>query len=254
MSEPPFDISDYLLGEMEPAEQRRAEKLMAEDEGLRLDVEALASVCSRLEGLPAEAWKPPEPPPLEDPTEESEPEKKEPAKTTEPEEAESTASRRTRRRRSLLPRPLAAGALAAGLIGVGFGAGLLVEDGGDGQAGSVSGAEASERIELNPIASLDPPPSGTVLIIGEGSDRHAELSAADLPVSDRGLYELWLLDSARGQMSLGTFAPDSEGEADVAMPMPVSDEAYTYIDISREPRNGDPAHSGRSILRAPTSP
>ena len=55
-------------------------------------------------------------------------------------------------------------------------------------------------------------------------------------------------------MSLGTFAPDAEGEATVAMPMPVPHEAYTYVDVSREPRDGDPAHSGQSILRAPTGP
>ena len=244
MSEP-FDISDYLLGEMEPSEQRRAEKLMAEDEALRLRVEALASVCSRLEAAPDEAWEPPEPPALEEAALEE----------SAPAEEESQKPQRPRRRRSLLPRPLAAGVLAAGLIGVGFGAGLLVEgDGGEGESFGVADDETAERIELNPIASLDPSPSGTVLISGEGSDRRAELSATGLPVSERVLYELWLLDSARGQMSLGTFAPDSGGEAKVAMPMPVTHEAYTYVDVSREPRDGDPAHSGASILRAPTGP
>jgi hypothetical protein len=38
------------------------------------------------------------------------------------------------------------------------------------------------------------------------------------------------------------------------MPMPVEEDDYTYVDLSREPRNGDPAHSGHSILRAPTGP
>ena len=234
MSEP-FEISDYLLGEMEPAEQRRAEKLMAEDDDLRLRVEALASVCSRLESLPAEAWKPPEPPPLADPV-------------------AAPQTRRSRRRRSLLPRPLAAGALAAGLIGSGFAVGLLVQGGGEGEGAGIDSDETAERIELNPIASIDPPPSGTVLISGEGSERQAQLTVDHLPVSERTLYELWLLDSSRGQMSLGMFAPDSDGEAAVAMPMPVPHEAYTYVDISREPRDGDPAHSGLSILRAPTGP
>ena len=243
MSEP-FEISDYLLGEMEPAEQRRAEKLMAEDEDLRLRVEALASVCSRLESVPAQAWEPPQPPALEDP----------PAVAgTADRESLKTTSAKPRRRRTLLRRPLAAGALAAGLIGAGFGIGLLVGDGGEGDAGSIDGDEA-ERIELNPIASIDPPPSGTVLISGEESERQAQLVADDLPVSKRTLYELWLLDSKRGQMSLGTFAPDADGDATVAMPMPVPHGTYTYLDVSREPRDGDPAHSGQSILRAPTGP
>jgi hypothetical protein len=35
--------------------------------------------------------------------------------------------------------------------------------------------------------------------------------------------------------------------------MPVKDEEYTYLDVSREPRDGDPGHSGFSILRAPTA-
>lgn len=241
----PFEISDYLLGEMEPAEQRLAERLMAEDEDLRLRVEALASVCSRLEALPTEAWEPPEPPPLEEPA------KGDASKLA---NGDTGATREPVRRRSLVPRPLAAGAVAAGLIGVGFGAGLLVEGGSESDLGSAGDETASERIELNPIASLDPPPSGTLLISGEGSERRAELSAANLPVSGRFLYELWLLDSSRGQMSLGTFAPDAEGEATVTMPMPIPHAAYTYVDVSREPPDGDPAHSGQSILRAPTGP
>jgi len=232
----PFDISDYLLGEMEPAEQRRAERLMAEDEDLRLRVEALASVCSRLESVPAEAWDPPEPPPLSD-----------------PEPAEKSPAAKPRRRRSLLPRPLAAGALAAGLLGAGFGVGLLVEDSGEGEAGTIASDESAERIELNPIASIDPPPNGTVGISGDGSERQAQLTADHLPASGRALYELWLLDSARGQMSLGTFAPDDHGEASVVMPVPVSLKAYTYMDVSREPPNGDPAHSGLSIARGELS-
>jgi anti-sigma-K factor RskA len=238
----PFDISDYLFGEMEPAEQRRAETLMAEDEDLRLRVEALASVCSRLDALPAEGWEQPEPPQLPDPVPESK-------RETKPGPAASVP-----RRRTLLARPLAAGAFVAGLIGVGFGAGLLVDGGGESGPIAGGGDEPAERIELNPIASIDPPPSGTLLISGDGSARRAELSAAGLPVSERVLYELWLLDSARGQMSLGTFAPGPGGEATVAMPMPVEDEAYTYVDVSREPADGDPAHSGHSILRAPTGP
>ena len=247
MSEP-FDISDYLLGEMEPSEQRRAEKLMSDDEGLRLRVEGLASACSRLEDLPAEAWEQPEPPELLIPAAETAMPAGETAST-------STKPERSRRRRSLLPKPLAAGALAAGLIGAGFGAGLLAEGGGnEAESDGVADGGPTERIELNPIVSLDPPPSGSLLISGEGSDRHAQLSTEGLPVSGRVLFELWLLDRTRGQMSLGTFAPDAEGEATVVMPMPVAHEAYTYVDVSREPRDGDPAHSGRSVLRAPTGP
>src|SRR5829696_2937325 len=95
---------------------------MADDDDLRLRVEGLASVCSRLEGLPAEAWEPPEPPPLDRPV----------ADELAPEGG--TVEKAQRRRRSLLPRPLAAGALAAGLIGAGFGIGLAVE--GDEPGGS----------------------------------------------------------------------------------------------------------------------
>lgn len=242
MNKDPFDTSDYLLGEMEPADQREAETLMAQDDDLRRRVEALAAVCSRLEDLPGEAWEPAEPPPLGEL----------PDPDPEPSAAEDSQTRRGRGR-ALLARPLAAGAVAAGLIGAGFGAGFLVGDGGD-PASEEAGAGPQQRIPLNPIASIDPPPNATILIKGDGAERQAELSAHNLPVSKRNLYELWLLDGSRGQMSLGSFAPDESGDAAVAMPLPVPHEAYTYLDISREPRDGDPGHSGHSILRASTSP
>ena len=36
----------------------------------------------------------------------------------------------------------------------------------------------------------------------------------------------------------------------VRLPVPVTD--FRYIDVSREPDDGDPAHSGDSVLRGPT--
>ena len=122
MKNEPFDISGYLLGEMEPADQREAERLMAADDDLRRRVESLAAVCSRLEDLPSEAWEPAEPPPLGE-LADADPD-------PEPSSAESPQPPQ-RRGLALLTRPLAAGAVAGGLAGGSFGAGPLVGGGAD---------------------------------------------------------------------------------------------------------------------------
>ena len=84
----------------------------------------------------------------------------------------------------------------------------------------------------------------------------AQLEGRNLVVAVNGLrpiagefYELWLLDIENGQLhdlvSLGTI--DTGGTFHIASAVDLS--RYNYVDISIEPDDGNPAHSGDSVLR-----
>jgi hypothetical protein len=44
-----------------------------------------------------------------------------------------------------------------------------------------------------------------------------------------------------------------DGRAEIELPIPVAPSGYRYFDVSLQENNGDPAHSGVSVLRGPTS-
>ena len=64
----------------------------------------------------------------------------------------------------------------------------------------------------------------------------------------QGIREVWLinLDGTR-MVSLGLPARGEEG--DFEFPARLLDEGYQIVDISYEPGDGDPAHSGQSLAR-----
>lgn len=158
-----------------------------------------------------------------------------------------------RRPRARARRLLAIGACSVGLLGAGLAAGLLVGDEAGDTAGSRDPEGEAETLALNPLVSTDPPPEGVVVISGDEDGRRAHVTLDSMPPSGRALYELWLLDGVRGQLALGTFAVPSSGRAEVEVPVPVEPSGFTYLDVSREPLDGNPGHSGVSIMRAPTS-
>jgi anti-sigma-K factor RskA len=95
----------------------------------------------------------------------------------------------------------------------------------------------------------------TALANFNGSGR-AQLHGRTLEVDVSGLepisnefYELWLLDIENGQLHdlvpLGAIG----GNAEFRLTDKVDLAKYSVVDISREPDDGDPAHSGDSVLR-----
>jgi hypothetical protein len=234
MSEARNKISSYLLGELDAAEAAEFERGMAADPALREEVEGLRQVVARLEAMPEEAWDPVEPPPLRMPAEGGEP---------------SAAGPRRRRLRlpTLTLRPVAATGLATLLLAIGVGAGLLigVNEGGGSPDGSVD--LVLNRIDDGPASA-----HGDVLLAG--NEQRATLEIGGLDPSDGGrFYELWLLDDDGRMISLGSFAVGEDGEVEVDLPLPVEPDRYQYFDVSLQEDNGDPAHSGVSVLRGPTS-
>jgi len=158
--------------------------------------------------------------------------------------------RRTRRRRLLrLPtltlRPAAAGGLAALLLAIGIAAGVLIDSGS-------GNAPASADLVLSRIDDGPAGAHGDVLVAGDAREATLELAGLD-PTGPDNFYELWLLDEDGRMIALGSFPVGGDGKAEIELPLPVEPSRYRYFDVSLQEDNGDPAHSGVSVLRGPTS-
>lgn len=196
---------------------------------------SLDDLTRLLEELPREAWDRPDPPAAPWPAEEQ----------------RATDEKRAPRGRRLVLRPLAAFAGSAALVAAGVLAGLAVW-GGDGDGSKASGAER-QRVELNPIGRPNRSASGTAEIAGgPGGDASVRLSGLR-PNSDRDFYELWLLGEDGELVSLASFRVPESGSATLDLPLPVDPSRFRYLDVSREPTDGDPTHSTISVLRGPTA-
>ena len=77
------------------------------------------------------------------------------------------------------------------------------------------------------------------------------LTVSGLPrVGAGGFYEVWMMRDAGHLVALGSFRVGADGRARVDLPVTASPRRFPVLDISREPADGDPAHSGHSVLRS----
>ena len=95
-----------------------------------------------------------------------------------------------------------------------------------------------------------------MILVNDGGALRVEVDEADLPsVEGAGAdLELWLIDPdpdgvPEDLVSLGPLDPVSPGPRTV--PASIDPATFSVVDISVEPRDGDPTHSGRSILGEP---
>ena len=114
---------------------------------------------------------------------------------------------------------------------------------------------ATAKLTFDP-ATFDPLGEGrsaTVSLVNSRSGKEIVIDAASLPtdLSDEDL-EMWLIEAdTSGKIldlvPLGIVDPTQHGAFDV--PKGYDTSRYSIVDISVEPRDGNPAHSSRSILR-----
>ena len=147
---------------------------------------------------------------------------------------EPVAPLRARRSRLLLA------AAASLVVGVGIGAGAVALGTGDDDGQTVAAAA------LDPLADNDATGEARVVERPDGSRvLEVDLSAAD---PDDGFYEVWLIDEAVERMySLGVV--QGGGEVTLEVPPGVDLTQFPVVDVSVEPLDGDPRHSGVSVAR-----
>jgi hypothetical protein len=145
-----------------------------------------------------------------------------------------------RRRRSLRAPILAVAAAAAAVLVV---VAVAVTRAGDDDPVVV----ASARLE-----PLPDQPAGDALPVDARVVEHDGSLQLDLALGDSGLptpagfYEVWLIDpNVEGMVSLGPARADGT----YAVPPNVDVAAFPIVDVSAEPPDGVPTHSGVSVLR-----
>jgi hypothetical protein len=107
------------------------------------------------------------------------------------------------------------------------------------------------RAELEPLtpAGGTTPTTARLVETGDGLRLEVAVADADLPPAD-GFHEVWLLDpEAAGMVSLGPLRTDERYQ----LPPNVDYHDFPVVDISAEPTDGDPTHSGASLLRGTLS-
>ncbi len=114
--------------------------------------------------------------------------------------------------------------------------------------------EPLAQIPLAPLATDGPPVSGTASVVAADGARDVvvEVDGAAGPPAG-GYLEAWLMSpDATRLYSLGALTREPDGtryRATVRLPPDLPLATYNTVDVSAEPLDGDPGHSGRSLLR-----
>jgi anti-sigma-K factor RskA len=189
----------------------------------------LRHVAAQLRALGPEEWEPAAPPRL---------------RATVAEQHAPVARRRARPRGRFAPglvlRPALAAAAVLALVVLGTALGALIA-GGDGSPGA--GREVA-------LAAVGDGPRGAHAAARLRAT-NMRLTVSGLPrVGAGGFYEVWMMRDARHLVALGSFRVGADGRARVDLPVTASPRRFPVLDISREAADGDPAHSGHSVLRS----
>ncbi len=150
-----------------------------------------------------------------------------------PREAEVVPVRSRRR-----PALLVAAAVVAGAV-VGAGAVAVV------QARDDEG-EPVTAVALDPLAGNEASGRAEVVQLDDGS-RVVEVDLDAPPLDGDEYYEIWLIDQdVVGMVPLGIVRPGSQT---FELPADLDLEQFPLVDVSVEPLDGDPTHSGVSVAR-----
>jgi hypothetical protein len=141
---------------------------------------------------------------------------------------------RTRRSRLLLA------AAASLVVGAGIGAGAVALGTGDDDGLAVAAAA------LDPLGDSGASGEARVVERDDGS-RALELTLDAVPL-DEGYYEVWLLDEAVARL-VPVGVVQSGSDATLELPPGLDLGEYPVVDVSVEPLDGDPSHSGESVVR-----
>lgn len=93
---------------------------------------------------------------------------------------------------------------------------------------------------------------GDATLTAEGDQVTLDVQAHDLP-SGSGYLEVWLINQDGKRMVSVGVLPERQNAAAFPVTPELVDAGYTIVDISREPLDADPSHSGASLARGPLS-
>lgn len=154
---------------------------------------------------------------------------------------ELAVARQRRARRPVRTTGLLVAAAAGGVLAGGLGVWALTDVGDDAPPDVVA------QTRLAPLPAWDAEGTAAVEVTADGT-RELVVDLAGAASGDHdGFHEVWLLDPEVSQLvSLGVL----EGERGTfAIPSGLDLAEMPVVDVSLEPYDGDPAHSGDSVVR-----
>ncbi|MFJ4483688.1 anti-sigma factor [Streptomyces longwoodensis] len=99
------------------------------------------------------------------------------------------------------------------------------------------------------LDSLQPRSAGYARLAGSNARRTLDITVKGLPKTS-GYFEVWLMDRSHTKLvSMGVLGPD--GHAVLPVPDTIDLKEYSVVDVSVQPYNGKPDHSGDSVVRGP---
>jgi hypothetical protein len=109
----------------------------------------------------------------------------------------------------------------------------------------LGGRDEGAVVASAPLERLGPSGTGDAELVEDGDDLVLHVETAGLDPGD-GFLEVWVIDPEVTKLvSLGPSRPDG----DYDLPPGLDPEDFPLVDVSVEPLDGDPAHSGDSVLR-----
>ncbi len=155
--------------------------------------------------------------------------------------------KRNRRRRPLLAAGvIVVGAILGAFIGLVLFGGGSDDDKGEPAAAQAPAPPAAKSVDLTAIAP-DFAARGTASIEGSRADSRLVLSLRDLPPREEA-YAVWLYNDLTDAVLVDRVVGSS---LEVNKVLPADPAGYKYIDVSREPIDDNPNHSGASLMRVP---
>ena len=99
----------------------------------------------------------------------------------------------------------------------------------------------------------DPTARGTAVIHqASTAQRTVTVTVTGLPQRPGAFYEVWLMDPSNAHLvALGVL--DATGKGEFAVPVGLDLDSYSAVDVSLQPMNGSPLHSGDSPVRGELS-
>lgn len=99
------------------------------------------------------------------------------------------------------------------------------------------------------LDSLQASSAGYARLSGNNGHRLLKITVEGLPKTS-GYFEVWLMDRSHTKLvSMGVLGPD--GSATLPVPDNIDLREYSVVDVSVQPYNGKPDHSGDSLVRGP---
>ncbi len=240
-------VAAVLRLQPEEVVHRRAAALdrLAADLGIYDDAER-ARLSDELAEMPATEWPDDTKNGVPDPPAAASPPPEPPVSVAPP--APVAAPKRDRRRPLVVVAVIVVGALLGAFIGL-----VLFGGDSDDEKGSAATAQApapappeAKSVQLTAIAP-DFPGRGTARIEGSGTDSRLVMSLTDLPPREEA-YAVWLYNDLTDAVLVDRVVGSS---LEVNKVLPVDPAGYKFIDVSREPIDDNPNHSGESLMRTP---